>query len=117
MKMINYNKVSEMQNFKPLKVISQKEQSISIEDESLKNYYMNRYERKLVRFFIHKISDSNTYIIIFPTGLLLMVAYNPMTIQYKLQLNLKKDETLIDFVYCVSNDQEYHCIWMLDEKQ
>ena len=29
---------------------------------------------------------------------------------------MKKDETIIDFAYCISDSQRNHCIWMLDEK-
>ena len=37
-------------------------------------------------------------------------------IQTKTQLNLKKDETIIDVAYCVQSNQKNHCLWLLDEK-
>lgn len=33
-----------------------------------------------------------------------------------MQLNLRKDENIIDFSYQISTDGQYHCIWILDEK-
>jgi len=41
---------------------------------------------------------------------------NPFVVQAKLQLNLKKDEAIIDFCYCISDDFQNQCIWMMDEK-
>ena len=85
-------------------------------DENVITYYLNPYQRKIIPFFIQRISDSSSYIILFPTGLLLSVTCNPLVIQAKLQLNLKRDESLVDIMYCVSVDRKYQCIWMLDEK-
>lgn len=33
-----------------------------------------------------------------------------------MDLKSKKDETIVDFCYRISNDGKQHCIWMLDEK-
>jgi len=45
-----------------------------------------------------------------------MVGTNPFSIQSKQQLNLKKDESIIEYSYCVSDNGKNHCIWMIDEK-
>lgn len=60
--------------------------------------------------------DSSTYILIFPTGLLLQVGISPLQIQGQMDLKSKKDETIVDFSYCLSDDGKQHCVWMLDEK-
>lgn len=46
----------------------------------------------------------------------MLIGINPLTIHAKLQLNLKKDEVIIDFSYCISDNYQNHCVWMLDEK-
>jgi hypothetical protein len=60
--------------------------------------------------------DSSTYLLIFPTGLLMLMSIAPLAVQAKLQLNLKKDETIIDFAYTIQDNRKNHCIWMMDEK-
>lgn len=60
--------------------------------------------------------DSGLYLIIFPSGLLMLVGFNPLSIHCQLQLNIKKDEPIIDFSYCISANYQSHCVWMLDEK-
>jgi hypothetical protein len=50
--MINYNKICEASFLKNLKPISPNEENVTIDDESVKTYYVNQYERKLVPFFI-----------------------------------------------------------------
>lgn len=50
------------------------------------------------------MADSNTYLLIFPTGLLLLLSAAPLAVQAKLQLNLKKDETIIDFAYTIQSN-------------
>lgn len=46
----------------------------------------------------------------------MLIGTAPLTLQAKLQLNLKKDEAIIDFAYCVSDNGKNQCIWMMDEK-
>lgn len=65
---------------------------------------------------MERIDDSQVYIILFPTGLLLMVSINPLTITSKIQLNLKKDEQILDYKYSISQNGHNHCIWLLDQK-
>ena len=56
--------------------------------------------------FIQRIADSTSYFILFPTGLIMLVSSNPLALQSKLQLNLKKDEMIIDFSYCISSNRK-----------
>lgn len=89
--------------------------SITFNDANLILYYsMETHVRDLKKFFMERIDDSQVYIILFPTGLLLMVSINPLTITSKIQLNLKRDEKIIDYKYCISHDGHNHCIWLLD---
>ena len=46
-----------------------------------------------------------------------MVRINPFTILNKFSLNLRNDETIKDVSYCVTDDNKYHCLWILDQKQ
>ena len=87
-----------------------------IKDDQLNSYYENEQNRQLKSIFVQRISDSSTYVILFPTGLLLMVSYNPLAIQSKMQLNLKRDESILEYSYCISPNFKNQCIWMLDEK-
>ena len=56
----------------------------------------------------------DVYILLFPTGFLMILGINPFTIHYKMSLNLKGDEEIIDYSYQASYDGKYHCIWLLD---
>lgn len=67
--------------------------------------------------FVHRISDSSTYVILFPTGLLFMVSTNPLAVHSKMQLNLKRDESILEYSYSISSNFKNQCIWLLDEKQ
>lgn len=100
---INYKYLNDNSD-KPAKA---KEQYMKFIDDNVLSYYQNPYQRKIIPFFTQRISDSSTYIILFPTGLLLLVTCNPLVIQAKLQLNLKRDESLVDIMYCVSVDRKY----------
>ena len=51
---------------------------------------------------MQRIEDSSVYIVLFPTGLLLMVSIAPLNIQSRVQLNLKRDERIIDHQYSIS---------------
>ena len=91
--------------------------SITFNDANLILYYQNdTHARDLKKFFMERIDDSQVYIILFPTGLLLMVSINPLTITSKIQLNLKKDEQILDYKYSISQNGHNHCIWLLDQK-
>lgn len=85
-------------------------------DEQVAAYYDNVVHRPIKKFFLQRVADSSTYILVFPTGLLLLVGISSLQIQAKLQLGFKKDESIIDFCYCVSENFRNQCIWMLDEK-
>ena len=66
---------------------------------------------------IHQIQDTQTIILLFPTGLIIhFTANSEMTIQSKIQLNLKNDESIIDQKYCASTDNLHHCFWLIDQK-
>jgi hypothetical protein len=71
--------------------------------------------RNIKSFFMQRLQD-DMYILLFPTGLLMMVGMNPFSLFAKTQLNIKRDDTIIDFSYCKSLDNKNHCIWMLDNK-
>lgn len=58
-------------------MVKAKEWHLNIKDESLVQYYDNRTGRALTPIFCQRIVDSPTYILIFPTGLLLQVGINP----------------------------------------
>ena len=90
--------------------------SIPIKDDQLIQYYNNEQNRQLKSIFVQRISDSSTYVILFPTGLLFMLSTNPLGIQSKMQLNLKRDESILEYSYCISSNFKNQCIWMLDEK-
>ena len=89
---------------------------VIFKDEALINYYNNDEQRLIKPFFIQRIIDSGLYLIIFPSGLLMLIGFTPLSIHYQLQLNIKKDEPIIDFSYCISYNYQNHCVWMLDEK-
>jgi len=93
-----------------------KDQQVYFNDGAVLSYYQNEEGRQLKSLFVQRIKDSATYILLFPTGLLLHVSSNILNIQSKLQLNLKKDETIIDVAYCVESEQQNHCLWLMDEK-
>ena len=86
-------------------------------DEKIAEYYDNPQRRDLKPMFIQRIADSTSYFILFPTGLIMLVSSNPLALQSKLQLNLKKDEMIVDYSYCISSNRKNQCIWLLDEKQ
>lgn len=75
-----------------------------MKEESLAAYYENPQSRSIKPFFLQRMADSNTYLLIFPTGLLLLLSAAPLAVQAKLQLNLKKDETIIDFAYTIQSN-------------
>ena len=88
-------------------------------DERLITYYeaedLRYADQKLM--IVQRIENSQTYVVIFPTGLLFqMIALSSMMVQSKIQLNLKADETIIDSNYCVSTDGVYHCFWFIDQR-
>jgi hypothetical protein len=93
-----------------------KDQNIIFRDDALIKYYENKNGRKIKEFFIQRLLDTGTYLVIFPTGLLLLLSLFPFNILAKIHLNLQHNETIIDFCYCISDHRRDHCIWMLDEK-
>jgi hypothetical protein len=62
------------------KPIDSKDQVISLKDEELLVYYENKNKRKLKSFFVQRVMESNNYILVFPTGLLLSISVNPLTL-------------------------------------
>ena len=96
--------------------IASKDQVISLKDEDLKIYYENKSKRKLPSFFVQRIMDSNNYLIIFPTGLLVTISVSPFALQAKFNLNMKRDESIIDYAYCVQSNFKNHCVWLMDER-
>ena len=86
--------------------IKAKDQSFAFKDEKIAEYYYNAQNRRLKPMFIQRIADSTSYLILFPTGLITLVSSNPLALQSKLQLNLKKDEMIIDFSYCISSNRK-----------
>ena len=93
-----------------------KYQSVDFLDEGVLTYYENKAKLKIIPFFLQRIMDYSVYMLIFPTGLLMLFTLNPFSVMAKLQLNLKKDETIIDFSYCKSENLKNHCVWMMDQK-
>ena len=82
LKSINYRQLKSM-NSRPkmkYKAIDSKDQVISLKDEELLVYYENKNKRKLKSFFIQRVMESNNYILVFPTGLLLSISVNPLTL-------------------------------------
>jgi len=48
-------------------------------------YYLNELVTKNnTHFFLQRIQDSHTYILLFPTGFLMMIGTNPFTVFAKL---------------------------------
>lgn len=114
---INYKDMAEKQNHDKVRSIKQQESSIAIKDDNLLNYYMDSFlDSKQQSFFIQRLMYSNTYLIIFPTGILMLVNTNPFVLIHENQLNMKKDERIIDYCYCISDCYKKHCVWLMDEK-
>ena len=40
-----------------------------------------------------------SYVVLFPTGLMMIIGSNPFNVQSKITLNLKKEEYIIDYSY------------------
>ena len=58
-----------------------KTHNIVIKDESLIRYYSSELGTSNVReFMMQRIEDSPTYIVLFATGLLLMIGTNPFAV-------------------------------------
>ena len=112
MRAINYSAIGD----KKKKSIKIKEQAIYFKDDGVASYYQNEHDRSLKSIFVQRIKDSGMYILLFPTGLLMLLSTNLFQIQSKLQLNLKKDESIIDIAYCIHEDNKLHCLWLIDEK-
>ena len=91
-----------------------KEVTCLFSDSNLFEYYDSKDSHLTKSFFIQRIKSSTTFIILFPTGLLLQLACFPLSLQAKLQLNLKKDEKIIDIAYCVDSSETHHCLWLID---
>ena len=56
-----------------------KEQSLSIDDSMLEQLYDDDHQFNK-QIFVYRIYDSNTYLLIFHTGLLLHLSANPLAI-------------------------------------
>jgi len=90
------------------KNLSSKNQSITIKNKQLVFLYDNDRDCKLIKnLFVWRIADSNSYLVLFPSGLLLNLNSNPLTLNSKQQLNLKKDENIMDCAYRVSLDCKF----------
>lgn len=71
LKQIDFQKMDARLNLKiPVEVVSK---SLNLQDERLLQYYQNDAGKKVKSVFVQRISDSNTYVVLFPTGLLLIV--------------------------------------------
>ena len=44
------------------------------------------------------------------------VSYTNFSFQAKVQLHLKRDESIVDVSYCLSNNLKLQCFWLLDTK-
>ena len=87
--------------------LTQSIQDFKFKDERLRYYYdgLDSHNKKKQILTIQRVEDSPIYIILFPTGLLMhMTSILPLTIESKIQLNLKEGETIIDVKYCCSPD-------------
>ena len=60
-----------------------RKQQTPIKDDTVIAYYEDEQLKNLGSFFLQRIDDSQTYILLFPTGLLLMCGTNPFTVQAK----------------------------------
>ena len=60
--------------------IDNKSKIVEMQDETLLTYYNKNQESKLAKeMFIQRIAESFTYLVLFPTGLLLTFGTNPLT--------------------------------------
>jgi hypothetical protein len=46
--------------------------------------------------------------------MLFIISVNPLSIYAKIQLNLKKNEQIVDSSYQMTTDGKQQCIWILD---
>ena len=54
---------------------------VIFKDEALINYYNNEEQRLIKPFFIQRIIDSGLYLIIFPSGLLMLIGFTPLSME------------------------------------
>jgi hypothetical protein len=79
---VNYQDLIDSQfNEKQVDESNINKQSVIIKDESLIKYYSCDLANKEIKpFLLQRIDDSTTYIVLFATGLLLMMGTNPLTL-------------------------------------
>lgn len=66
-------------------LIENNSKTVDMRDETLLSYYEKHQENKLMKeMFIQRIGESFTYLVLFPTGLLLTYCTNPLTLQARL---------------------------------
>ena len=88
---------------------------MAIDDSYLQIFYSPDF-KKNKQIFVQRIGDSGIYLLLFPTGLMYHLSVNPLSIQAKIQLNLQKDEPIIEVSYCLDEGLKRHCLWIMDEK-
>ena len=106
-RMIKMRQDKELNNKKVLKKRVGKQHQLPFENEAVLNYYSEGlFDQQKEGFFSHRVDDSNHYVVVFPTGLFLLVCFSTFQIQFQQQLNIKKESNIVDFHYSVSNDKK-----------
>ena len=101
LKKINYKSLKRKSQKSNDRTLKNKEQFINFKDDSVMHYFQNDKRRRMKSILFQRIKDSSTYILLFPTGLLMLLSTDLFSIQAKLQLNIKREEPIIDHAYCV----------------
>ena len=70
------NPLSRILSDKKIKEMS--ERMVYFSDEGLAHYYNNSHCQQMKSFFVQRIQDSNSFILLFPTGLLLHIQLTTM---------------------------------------
>ena len=63
---------------------------------------------------VDSIFTTFDFVLLLVTGMLFIISVNPLSIYAKIQLNLKKNEQIVDFSYQMTTDGKQQCIWILD---
>ena len=117
---IDYQQISNFKNQIKLKCKRLKcvEQQFRLQEKKLSYYYdrSNITRENRVEMMLQRIHNSQAFLVMYPTGLLLHVSsLTPFTISSKTQLNLQ-NRNIIDYKYCTSTDCLNHCIWIIDQE-
>ena len=104
-----------MDNLSKRETVINKPKISEIKNDMLRDFFMeDNCMRAKSYLFMRRIEDSNRYILLFPTGLILTIQVKPFLIVGQMQLSIWAEDFIVDYKYTRSNDGKMHAIWLLD---